>query len=129
MKMNIKATGIELTPAVLGYAHKRLSKIGKYLEGDPVMAVELGKSTEHHKKGEIFRAEVRIAGSGADFYAEKETSDIYRAIDEVKDEVIHEITRVKGKKLSLMRRGARKFKDMVRGFAALRDRVKFRRKI
>lgn len=130
MKMNVKATGMELTPEILSYAEKRLIKVGRYLEAsDPVMSIELGKSTQHHRQGNIFRAEIRIAGGGADFYAAKETSDLHRSIDEVKDEIIREVTKKQGRRRHLMRRGQRMFKDMVRGFADFRNRVRFRRKI
>ncbi|MBX4198732.1 ribosome-associated translation inhibitor RaiA [Candidatus Parcubacteria bacterium] len=117
MKTNFKATGIELTPAILDYAEKRFAKIGQYLEGDNhVMSVELGKTTQHHKQGNVFRAEVRISGGGADFYAARESTDLFASIDEVKDEIISEINKVKGKRRSLMRRGGRAVKDMIRGF-------------
>lgn len=117
MKTNIKATGMELTPAILDYAEKKFAKIGQFIEGDNhVVAVELGRSTNHHKQGDIFRAEVRISGGGADFYAARESDDLYRSIDEVRDEIIAEITKVKGKRENLMRRGGRQFKDMMRGF-------------
>lgn len=120
--MNIKGTGIELTPAILDYVEKRLEKLDKYLEGDPVLAVELGRVTEHHKQGDVFRAEVRISGSGYDYYAEKESADLYTAIDLVKDEVLAEITKDKGKKRQLLRRGERAVKDMLRGFPWIRWR-------
>lgn len=124
MKMNIKATGIDLTPDISSYAEKRLTKVSKYLDAsDPVMAVELGRVTQHHRQGEIFRAEVRIAGGGADYYAAKEAHDLRAAIDEVKDEIIHEVTKDRGRRLSMMRRGGRAMKDMMRGFPW----VKFRR--
>ncbi len=117
MKINIKATGIELSPALFSYVEKRLAKVEKYLDiTEPIMAVELGKSTEHHKQGEIYRAEVRITGGGLDYYATKEAIDIYAAIDEVRDEIIHEITKNKGKKRELLRRGQRAIKNIIRGF-------------
>lgn len=123
MKMNIKATGINLTPEISTYAQKRLSKVGKYLtQRDPVMNVELGKVTQHHRQGEIFRAEVRITGGGADYYVAKESADLFSAIDEVKDEIIQEVAKDKDKRTSLMRRGGRMFKDMVRGFPWVRWR-------
>jgi ribosomal subunit interface protein len=117
MQINIKATGIELTPAIVSYAEKRFDKVLRYLEGDNhIMAVELGKNTNHHKSGDIFRAEIRISGGGVDLYAFKETADLYRSIDEVRDEIISEVNKVKGKKRSMMRRGARRLKDMAKGF-------------
>lgn len=117
MKTNIKATGMELTPAIVDYAERRLEKIGQYLEGDNhIVAVELGKTTQHHKHGDIFKAEIRIYGGGADFYAVRETSDLYGSIDEVKDEIISEINKTKGRRQSLARRGGRAIKNMMRGF-------------
>jgi ribosomal subunit interface protein len=123
MKMNIKATGIELTPDILAYAEKRLTKVEKYIDAsDPVMAVELGRVTQHHRQGEIFRAEVRISGGGADYYAAKEAVDLRAAIDEVKDEIIREVNKNRGRKLSLMRRGGRMMKDAMRGFPWMKFR-------
>lgn len=122
--MNIKATGIELTPDILAYAEKRLSKVDKYISAsDPVMALEIGRVTQHHRQGEVFRAEVRIVGGGADYYAAKEANDLRAAIDEVKDEIIQEVNKDKGRRTTLMRRGGRMVKDMVREFPW----VKFRR--
>ena len=116
MKTNIKGTGIELTPAISSYAEKRLSKITKFLSDDPLVSIKLGKMTQHHKHGEVFRAEIRISGSGQNYYASKEATDLYAAIDEVQGEVMQEITKDKGKRESLMRRGGRAFKDTLRGF-------------
>ncbi|KKW14940.1 MAG: hypothetical protein UY54_C0010G0013 [Parcubacteria group bacterium GW2011_GWA2_50_10b] len=89
MKINIKATGIELTPAIAGYVQKKISAIEKYLPAgavDLVAQVEVGKSTQHHKSGEVFKAEVHLVGAGLDLYAVSEQSDLYAAIDLVKDE-------------------------------------------
>ncbi|MBX4189086.1 ribosome-associated translation inhibitor RaiA [Candidatus Parcubacteria bacterium] len=121
MNINTKATGIELTPAISAYIDKRLQGVEKYLNNKAAyMQVEVGRSTGHHKQGEVFRAEVRIAGDGADYYAVKEAEDLYAAIDMVKDEVVQEIKKAKGKKRELLRRGQRAIKDMVKGFPWLR---------
>jgi ribosomal subunit interface protein len=118
MNIQIKATGIELTPAISSYAEKRLDSIKKYFETDkmPNMFVELGKESNHHKSGDIFRAEVRIGGAGQDFYAVSLTEDLYTAIDKVKDEIIREITKTKGKRETMMRKGGRMIKDAMRYF-------------
>lgn len=116
MKTNIKATNIELTDAIREYALKRLSKLDKYLSEDVVVSVELGKTSDHHKQGEIFRAEVRVAGGGMDQYVSRESDNLYTAIDQVENDIVQEITKDKDKKRGLMRRGQRAIKDMVRGF-------------
>ncbi len=115
MKINIKATGIELTGAIRDYVSKRVSALSKFIRGDATAHVEVGKSTKHHKSGEVFRAEVHLSGAGVDTYAASEEADLYAAIDNVKDEVATGLVREKGRKEALYRRGARRIKDMVKG--------------
>lgn len=124
MRTNIKATNIELTPAVSDYIEKKLSSIGKYLESgvDAVAHVEVGKSTNHHRSGDVFKAEVHIVGGGIDCYAVSEKSDLFAAIDIVKDEIESSLMHEKGKRFALARRGARMVKDMMRGFNPFRKR-------
>jgi len=118
MKISIKGTRIELTPAISNYVQKKISSIGKYIDKDyvdTVAQVEVGKNTEHHKAGNVFRAEVHITGSGLDLYTVSEMDDLYAAIDTVKDEIIHNAVQLKGKRETLTRRGARAMKDMMKG--------------
>ncbi len=116
MKTNIKATNIELTEAIREYAMKRLSKLDKYLSDDVVVSVELGKTSDHHKQGDIFRAEVQVLGDGLDHYASRQSDNLYTAIDQVEGDIVQEVTKDKSKKRQLLRRGERAIKDMMRGF-------------
>jgi ribosomal subunit interface protein len=117
MNISIKATNIELTQALKDYTEKRISGIEKFSPEKMTTFVEIGKTTEHHRQGDIFKAEVNITTSlGNQFYAISETSDLYQSIDEVRDEIVREISSSKGKKEALWKRGARKVKDMIRGF-------------
>jgi putative sigma-54 modulation protein len=117
MKINIKATGIELNPAISEYVEKKVSSLEKYFADSPdaLAQVEVGRTTQHHRSGEIFKAEVHITGSGFDLYAVSESTDLYAAIDEVKDELGRELTHVKGKRFARTRRGARYVKNMLKG--------------
>ena len=118
MKINIKGTGIELTPAISEYVNKKLSVLTKHLEKnheEVVVQVEVGRSTQHHKSGNIFKAEVHLIGGGLDLYAVSEQSDLYAAIDLVRDEIVHSLIQTKGKEETLARRGARIIKDAMRG--------------
>ena len=50
---------------------------------------------ENHQTSQIggyFRAEIHITAGGEDYYAVVEKDDLYAAIDEVKDEIVHELT-------------------------------------
>jgi N-ethylmaleimide reductase len=68
----------------------------------PVDALEtFGKISKHHKSGDIFRAEIRAIVDGQDYYAVSEAEDLYVAIDEVKDEIVHKLTSKKKKTMRL----------------------------
>ena len=124
MKINIKGTGIDLTPAITDYVNKKISMVERYLEpgADVVAQVEVGMNTKHHKSGNIFRAEVHIIGAGYDLYAVSEQADLYAAIDLVKDEIIHNVLQEKGKSQTLARRGAQMMKNMMKGFRIFKKR-------
>ncbi|OHA92155.1 MAG: ribosomal subunit interface protein [Candidatus Zambryskibacteria bacterium RIFCSPLOWO2_02_FULL_51_21] len=123
MKINIKATGIELTPAISEYVNKKVGALEKYVKNaDAVASVEVGRSTQHHKTGEVFMAEVHLTGAGLDLYAVAEHSDLYAAIDLVKDEVKETLLQEKGRRETLLRRGARKVKDLARGMNIFKKR-------
>ena len=124
MKINIKATGIELTPAITSYVEKKISALEKYVgnTADIVAQVEVGKSTQHHKHGDVFRAEVHVTGAGLDLYAVSDQPDLYAAIDLVKDEVVRNALHLKGKHQTLARRGAQKVKNILKGFNIFKRR-------
>jgi len=76
--------------------------------------VELGRTTKHHKHGDIFRAEVNLNWSGQHFRTEAESNDLYVAIDEVKDKLMQEVKIWRKKKETVIRRGARVIKNWLR---------------
>jgi putative sigma-54 modulation protein len=117
MQINIKATGIELTPAISSYVEKKVSMLEKYLEPNPdiLAQVEVGKDTQHHRTGDVFRAEIHIVGAGHDVYAVELEPDLYGAIDKVKDRIARELTSHKGKRFAMARKGGRMMKDVMRG--------------
>lgn len=116
MNISIKASNIELTPALKDYTEKRLSALEKY-GGDMTIVAEIGKTTDHHKNGDIFRAEVTVSTAlGKQHYAASEKPDLYEAIDDVRDEITRTLTSAKGKQEALWRRGAQKIKNILKGF-------------
>ena len=117
MNTRVKGTNITLTPAISAYVDKRIAKLGKLVGGDPSIMcdVELGKTSAHHQKGDIFRAEIHVVGAGLDAYASAEHEDLYAAIDEVRDDIVRDLRAKKGKRLSYIRRSGARVKDMVKG--------------
>jgi putative sigma-54 modulation protein len=117
MNISIKTTNIELTPALKDYTEKRITKASKFIGKDVVVAVEIGKTTNHHKHGDVFRAEINLTiFLGKQFRAVSEKPDLYEAIDDVRDEIVRSVSSEKGKTDTLWKKGARKIKYMMRGF-------------
>jgi putative sigma-54 modulation protein len=117
MNLNIKTTNISLTPAIRDYFEKKLMSLDKLVDFDRdnvLVQAELGKTSQHHHKGDFFRAEVNLRVSGHNYRAVVEKEDLYAAIDEVKDILTEEVKHGKQKRTSLVRRGAQKVKNMLR---------------
>lgn len=117
MKTNIKGTNISLTEAISNYLTGKLGHIEKLLPAgdDSVIAeVELAKDTKHHLHGEVFRAEINLRASGKNFYTVAHEQDLYAAIDKMRDEIARQIKTGFEKKNTLLRRGGRKAKEMLR---------------
>lgn len=116
MNINIKATNIELTEAINDYVNKRLSGIKKFVkDGEMISFVEVGKTTNHHKQGDIFRAELNIEIAGTKFYTFSEKDDLYSAVDDAKEEIVRQIINNKDRKKTLFKRGAISVKKMLKG--------------
>ena len=120
MTISIKATNLDLTPALKDYAEKRLRGITKFIGGEADISVDLGKTTAHHKQGEIYGASVAVVTPlGKHYIATSEKADMYEAIDDARDEIVREINSAKGRHESLLRRGSQKIKSMMRGTRAI----------
>lgn len=118
MNINLKATNFELTPAIRDYVDKRINGLEKFIHNmdESVQAwVEIGRTTKHHNKGDIYRAEIQIHiphyGKGARAEATHET--LNEAIDDAHDEIKLELEKIKDRKVSFVRRGTRFLKKFI----------------
>jgi ribosomal subunit interface protein len=105
---------MDLSESIQDYVEKRISALSKYFPEDVLASVEVGRTTKHHKSGDIFRAEVFIRGSGKEYYAVSEKEDLYAAIDDVKDEIRREVTSWKNKTRTIIRRGGARVKNLIK---------------
>jgi ribosomal subunit interface protein len=116
--IKIKATNTTLTPSIINYVESKLGRdiLGKFSGHTKILevSVDIGKTTEHHTHGEIFRAEVNVQVKGNVLRAVSNKEDLYSAIDDVRDEIIEVLRDSKEKKDALWRRGARKIKDILK---------------
>lgn len=117
MNIKIKTTNFSLTPAIKTYLENKLNSLDKFLPHDEsiIADIELGKTTKHHQKGNIFKAEVNLKISGRLIRSVAEEWDLRVAIDRVKDELQREIKSNKEKNFSLYKKGARVLKKFLKG--------------
>lgn len=118
MRKTIKATNFTLTEAISNYLDKRLSVLNKYVgsKGDSaIVDIEIGRTTNHHKSGDVFRAEANLHMAGIDVRAEVESVDLYSAIDEMKDELVEGLRTKKHRRISIVRRSGLRLKNFLKG--------------
>ncbi|HAT68541.1 MAG: ribosomal subunit interface protein [Candidatus Yonathbacteria bacterium RIFOXYC2_FULL_47_9] len=118
MQIKIKTINIEMTDAISSYVEEKLQSLEKFAiphdEENPLLYVEIGKTTNHHQSGDIFRAEVSMTVRGKQFRAVSKKDDLYAAIDDMRAELMRELTSYKTKERSLARRGAGMIKNLLR---------------
>lgn len=103
MTVTIKGTNLELTPALKQYAAEKVLSLGKFFPGLTIARLELERTTRHHHKGEVWRAEGNLHGPHHLFRAEAEAADIYAAVDRMKDELKRELHASKEKRRTQVR--------------------------
>ena len=117
MKIKIHSTNFDITPAIYEHIDRKISPLQKFLDMPEVVLceVEIGRTTKHHKSGDIFKAEVNITGPNVkQIYAIAEGRDLYSAIDIVKDDIEREIVTQKERRNTLFRRGGAKVKAFLK---------------
>ncbi len=114
MNIIIKGNHLDVTEAIQAYVTKRFEGANKFLNDNAQVEVELSRTTNHHKSGDIFRAEVNINNNGDQTYLAQEREDLFVAIDALRDEIQQVLSSKKGKRESLWKRGKQRIKDMLR---------------
>ncbi|MBI4128993.1 MAG: ribosome-associated translation inhibitor RaiA [Parcubacteria group bacterium] len=117
IEIRIRTLHVDLTEALRAYIEEKIGSLGKFLperNTRSLAEVEVARTTRHHKHGKIFRASVLLAYNGKNIRAEENESDLYAAIDLVKDELQRELNTLKGKMRSVHLREARAAKGVVR---------------
>ena len=114
LKIDIASKDLKLTDAIVAGVEKKIGVLDKYLQsaGSPAeVRVEVFKSSNHHKKGEIFSVIANLKVKGALLRVETPGVELYEAIDHAKDELKREITKRNGEKIDVRRKGSRAAKE------------------
>lgn len=114
MKVSLKGTNIALLESAREYVDRKIVRTAEKFfirEGDPItLEIEVGKTTEHHRAGKIFRAEANLSVGKILLRAEALGETLNEAIDLAEDELKQEIKKFKEKRRTILLRGARKIK-------------------
>jgi ribosomal subunit interface protein len=100
---------MENTEAIESYVKKKLAVIERLLDkndSSAKVAVEVGLDTKHHKKGNIFFAEIELHTRQKDYYCVERADDLYAAIDLVRDELVREVKSFRQKVRDVAKRSA-----------------------
>jgi len=97
MTINIVARSMELTPAIKQYAEEKMESLEKYLDSIRHIDIEVGMSSGHHNKGDIFECKANVQIGGEIITVARDADDLYKAIDKVRDHLRETITQWKKK--------------------------------
>lgn len=113
--ITFKYTNCDTSSSLESIVSQKLSSLEKYVgaETDVRCEVEIQKSTAH-KSGPNCRVEVNIWVAGALYRAEASKETFEAAVDAVRDDLNLEMRKANEKQDSLLRRGGRKIKEMMR---------------
>lgn len=118
MNIIIKGTNLELHEDLKNYVNEKIGGLAKFIDNDNAdtsgvtARVELAKTTQHHQQGDIYKAEVNLQLPKKMLRNVAESDDIYKSIDDVKDELKIMINEYKDARTSRIRKGARMIKKL-----------------
>jgi ribosomal subunit interface protein len=115
MNIIVKTKNFELTPSLREFVENKIGSLEKYFDllrgaDDPSLVseidavVEVGKTTLHHRKGDICRAEVLLTFHSNKLRAAKSADDLEKAIVAVRDDLQRQITDFKEKAIDKNRK-------------------------
>lgn len=95
--LQIFGSNFKLTKEVKDHIRRELKNLKKFHDHKvaPRIKVEVGKTTRHHKKGKVYRAEINLPAFGRMLRAEEEAENIHAAINIIKEEIERQIKKFK----------------------------------
>jgi len=105
MVIKIKGTQLDLTSPIKAYINTKLKSVERLIaridENNVAEAnIEVERTTHHHKRGQVYRAEINLILPRKLLRAEAVSEDVRLAINEAIKELAREIKKYKSKKPS-----------------------------
>lgn len=95
MTINIKAINAKLTPAAHEIIEEKIGSLTKFFDNVINVDVEVGLTSFHHQKGDIYRVEVNLQVPKKVIQACAETDDIVKSITQVRNILKRELVQYK----------------------------------
>ncbi len=118
MKYTTKAVDIELSASAEEYISKKmaaLDKIAGHFDGVVTAEVEAGRTTRHHRTGDVFRVEIMVHVKKKDLRAEAVGKTVLEAMDKAQEDMRTELERFKEKSVDSIKTGGRAIKKLIKG--------------
>ncbi len=114
MNISIKATGQELTEETRELVESKFAKLEKLAGEGAKLSCEIEESIAVVRAGGRYRAEGNLTEDGKLYRAEATHETLEGAVDRVRDELMSELRKSRGKDRGLFRRGGRMVKGWLR---------------
>jgi len=95
MQIHIKAQNAKLTPQAHDLINEKIGSLTKYYDNIINANVEVGLTSMHHQKGDIFKAEVNLQVPGKVLRATAETDNMPKSINQVRDILKRDLVKYK----------------------------------
>ena len=105
---------MDLTDALRDHVHGEFGKLEKVLDPSARIVVEIGKTSDHHKQGNVFKAEAKIIEPKAEYFADVTTTDLYTAINTLSDELFQKVNQSKKRHRVLLKKGQTIIKKLLK---------------
>lgn len=103
MIFRIKGTQIELNETMQEIVEGKLKSLDRYEPRIISIEVEVGITTKHHQRGAIYFAEANVKIPGSLLRARHTATDLYSALDRVREVLQRELKSKKGKRIAKKR--------------------------
>ena len=112
MNIIIKTKNIRLTESLEKYINDKIGKLARFMHSENTeVFVEVKKETIHHKKGDMFSAQLVLSMDGKKLVVKAHGEDLLKVIIKSKDEMEIEIKKHKTRNIEESRRKIRKSLD------------------
>ena len=104
---------MNLTPAFKEYVRKKINALSRFLrrfdrDNEVTAEVEIERTTEHHRHGEIYHASVDVHLPGKRVRAEEAHSDLLAAVEIAKDKAKEDLRKHKEKIVEHSKRSSKR---------------------